>query len=105
MGRQQLEQECASRADAGEWTDNMEDPRDVQTSKRNGSFTSLLSPGSAVAMEIKRKKIRQSALFVQTEVWAQIKQNYFVRFVVNTGSQWQLTQDGVQSATVLVQTS
>ncbi|XP_026212493.1 rhotekin-2 isoform X2 [Anabas testudineus] len=45
----------------------MEDQRDVQTSKRNGSFSSLLSPGSAVAMEIKRKKIRQSALFVQTE--------------------------------------
>lgn len=86
MGRQQLEQECASsHADASEWTDNMEDPRDVQTSKRNGSSTSLLSPGSAVTMEIKRKKIRQSALFVQTEVWAQIKQSDVVCFVVNTG--------------------
>ncbi|XP_044069308.1 rhotekin-2 [Siniperca chuatsi] len=47
--------------------DNMDDPRDVQTSKRNGSSRSLLSAGSAVAMEIKRKKIRQSALFLQTE--------------------------------------
>ncbi|KAK2824496.1 hypothetical protein Q5P01_021671 [Channa striata] len=45
----------------------MEDQRDVQTSKRSGSFGSILSPGSAVAMEIKRKKIRQSALFVRTE--------------------------------------
>ncbi|GAA6231598.1 rhotekin-2-like [Lates japonicus] len=45
----------------------MDDPRDVQTSKRNGSSRSLLSAGSAVAMEIKRKKIRQSALFLQTE--------------------------------------
>ncbi|XP_069549026.1 rhotekin-2 [Brachyistius frenatus] len=43
----------------------MADQRDVQTSKRNGK--SLLSAGSAVAMEIKRKKIRQSALFLQTE--------------------------------------
>ncbi|KAK2921688.1 rhotekin-2 isoform X2 [Channa argus] len=47
--------------------DNMEDPRDVQTSKRSGRFWSLLSPGSAVAMEVKRKKIRESALFLQTE--------------------------------------
>ncbi|XP_038547918.1 rhotekin-2-like isoform X2 [Micropterus salmoides] len=46
---------------------NMDDPRDVQTSKRNGSSRSLLSAGSSVAMEIKRKKIRQSALFLQTE--------------------------------------
>ncbi|XP_035519065.1 rhotekin-2 isoform X1 [Morone saxatilis] len=45
----------------------MDDPRDVQTSKRNGSCRSGLSAGSAVAMEIKRKKIRQSALFLQTE--------------------------------------
>ncbi|XP_070697364.1 rhotekin-2 [Pempheris klunzingeri] len=45
----------------------MDDQRDVQTSKRNGSSRSLLSAGSAVAMEIKRKKIRQSALFLQTE--------------------------------------
>ncbi|XP_072246825.1 rhotekin-2 isoform X1 [Leuresthes tenuis] len=48
-------------------TDNMDDPRDVQTSKRSGSSRSLLSAGSAVAMEIKRKKIRQSTLFLQTE--------------------------------------
>ncbi|XP_059214783.1 rhotekin-2 [Centropristis striata] len=45
----------------------MDDPRDVQTSKRNGSCRSLLSAGSAVAMEIKRKKIRQSTLFQQSE--------------------------------------
>uniref|UniRef100_A0A1A8UBK5 Rhotekin 2 n=1 Tax=Nothobranchius furzeri TaxID=105023 RepID=A0A1A8UBK5_NOTFU len=45
----------------------MDNPRDVQTSKRSGSSKSLLSDGSAVAMEIKRKKIRQSALFLQTE--------------------------------------
>uniref|UniRef100_A0A3P8RWB2 Rhotekin 2 n=1 Tax=Amphiprion percula TaxID=161767 RepID=A0A3P8RWB2_AMPPE len=45
----------------------MDDQRDVQISKRNGSCRSLLSAGSAVAMEIKRKKIRQSALFLQTE--------------------------------------
>ncbi|CAG6016636.1 unnamed protein product [Menidia menidia] len=48
-------------------TDNMDDPRDVQTSKRIGSSRSMLSAGSAVAMEIKRKKIRQSTLFLQTE--------------------------------------
>ncbi|KAM3606942.1 uncharacterized protein V6R79_026175 [Siganus canaliculatus] len=45
----------------------MDDPRAVQTNKRDGSSRSLLSTGSAVAMEIKRKKIRQSALFLQTE--------------------------------------
>uniref|UniRef100_A0A665WUG0 Rhotekin 2a n=1 Tax=Echeneis naucrates TaxID=173247 RepID=A0A665WUG0_ECHNA len=45
----------------------MEDPRDVQTSRRNDSSDTTLSSGSAVAMEIKRKKIRQSALFLQTE--------------------------------------
>ncbi|XP_030297646.1 rhotekin-2 isoform X2 [Sparus aurata] len=45
----------------------MDDQRDVQTSKRNGRSRSLLSAGSAVAMEIKRKKIRQSTLFLQTE--------------------------------------
>uniref|UniRef100_A0A8C2WSD1 Rhotekin 2 n=1 Tax=Cyclopterus lumpus TaxID=8103 RepID=A0A8C2WSD1_CYCLU len=45
----------------------MADPRDVQTFKRNGSSGSFLSAGSAVAMEIKRKKIRQSTLFLQTE--------------------------------------
>ncbi|XP_056291545.1 rhotekin-2 isoform X2 [Pseudoliparis swirei] len=45
----------------------MDDPRDVQTFKRNGSTGSFLSAGSAVAMEIKQKKIRQSTLFLQTE--------------------------------------
>uniref|UniRef100_A0A3Q3WMR1 PH domain-containing protein n=1 Tax=Mola mola TaxID=94237 RepID=A0A3Q3WMR1_MOLML len=45
----------------------MDDPRDVQTSKRNKSTRSVLSAGSAVAMEIKRKKIRQSSLFLRTE--------------------------------------
>ncbi|XP_041867043.1 rhotekin-2 isoform X2 [Melanotaenia boesemani] len=48
-------------------TDNMDAPRDVQTSKRNCSSKSLFSASSAVAMEIKRKKIRQSSLFLQTE--------------------------------------
>lgn len=46
----------------------MDEPRDVQTSKRTGSSRTLLSPGSAMAMEVKRKKIRQSTLFQQTEV-------------------------------------
>ncbi|XP_017283825.1 rhotekin-2 [Kryptolebias marmoratus] len=45
----------------------MDDQRDVQISKRNGSSKSFISAGSAVDMEIKRKKIRQSALFLQTE--------------------------------------
>ncbi|XP_037637551.1 rhotekin-2 isoform X2 [Sebastes umbrosus] len=51
----------------------MEEPRDVQTVQttgrngRNGSCRSLFSAGSSVAMEIKRKKIRQSTLFLQTE--------------------------------------
>lgn len=54
----------------------MDEPRDVQTSQRNDSrFRQLLSAGSAVAMEIKRKKIRQSTLFLQTEVM------YIVHFV------------------------
>lgn len=51
-----------------EWTENMDDQRDVQVSKRNGSSKSFISAGSAVDMEIKRKKIRQSALFLPTEV-------------------------------------
>ncbi|XP_034537724.1 rhotekin-2 [Notolabrus celidotus] len=50
-----------------EWMYNMDDPRDVQISKRNGSTRSIMSAGSAVAMEIKRKKIRHSTLFHQTE--------------------------------------
>ncbi|CAN9499628.1 unnamed protein product [Ophioblennius macclurei] len=47
----------------------MDEERGVQTSKRTGSVVcrSLLSAGSAVAMEIKRKKIRQSTLFLQNE--------------------------------------
>ncbi|XP_047208517.1 rhotekin-2 isoform X1 [Girardinichthys multiradiatus] len=45
----------------------MEDQRDVQTSKRHHSYKSVLSGGSAMAMEIKRKKIRQSSLFLQKE--------------------------------------
>uniref|UniRef100_A0A3Q0RMF7 Rhotekin 2 n=1 Tax=Amphilophus citrinellus TaxID=61819 RepID=A0A3Q0RMF7_AMPCI len=45
----------------------MGDPRDVQTSIQNGSSRSLFLAGSAVDMEIKRKKIRQSTLFLQTE--------------------------------------
>lgn len=48
----------------------MDDPRDVQISKKNGGSRSLFLAGSAVDMEIKRKKIRQSTLFLQTEVWA-----------------------------------
>lgn len=46
----------------------MDDQRDVQTFRRNGSYRSSVSSGSALAMEIKRKKIRESALFLQTEV-------------------------------------
>ena len=83
---------------ASEWTDNMDDPRGVQTSKRNGSSRSFLSAGSAVAMEIKRKKIRQSTLFLQTEVWTKhtlykirakglTLQSGLVCFAVNTESQ------------------
>uniref|UniRef100_A0A3P8QXW8 PH domain-containing protein n=1 Tax=Astatotilapia calliptera TaxID=8154 RepID=A0A3P8QXW8_ASTCA len=45
----------------------MDDPRDVRTSKKNGGSRSLFLAGSAVDMEIKRKKIRQSTLFLQTE--------------------------------------
>ncbi|KAM9364636.1 rhotekin-2 [Pholidichthys leucotaenia] len=46
----------------------MDDQRDVQKSKRQqGSSRLFVSAGSAVGMEIKRKKIRQGALFPQTE--------------------------------------
>ncbi|XP_060943511.1 rhotekin-2 [Limanda limanda] len=45
----------------------MDTQRDVRTSKRNGGAWSLLSAGSSTAMEVKRKKIRQSSLFLQTE--------------------------------------
>ncbi|XP_061646059.1 rhotekin-2 isoform X2 [Phyllopteryx taeniolatus] len=46
---------------------NMDDQRDVQNPKPNTSASLVMSPTSAVAMEIKRKKIRQSELFQQTE--------------------------------------
>ncbi|XP_037535495.1 rhotekin-2 [Nematolebias whitei] len=45
----------------------MDDQRDVQISKRGSSSKSFISAGSAVGMEIKRKKIRESALFLHTE--------------------------------------
>uniref|UniRef100_A0A3Q3F862 Rhotekin 2 n=1 Tax=Labrus bergylta TaxID=56723 RepID=A0A3Q3F862_9LABR len=51
----------------------MDDPRDVQISKRNGSSRSLISASSAVAMEIKRKKIRQSTVFLLTELEFEIR--------------------------------
>uniref|UniRef100_A0A3Q3IEE4 PH domain-containing protein n=1 Tax=Monopterus albus TaxID=43700 RepID=A0A3Q3IEE4_MONAL len=38
----------------------MEDSRDVQTSERNGSSWPFISSGSAMAMEIKRRKTRQN---------------------------------------------
>lgn len=46
----------------------MDDQRDIQVSKLNGGSKSFISAGSAVDMEIKRKRIRQSALFLPTEV-------------------------------------
>ncbi|XP_077586110.1 rhotekin-2 isoform X2 [Stigmatopora nigra] len=46
---------------------NMDDQRDVQNPKRNKNSILDLSGSSAVAMEIKRKKIRQSTLFQQNE--------------------------------------
>uniref|UniRef100_A0A3B5PWX9 Rhotekin 2 n=1 Tax=Xiphophorus maculatus TaxID=8083 RepID=A0A3B5PWX9_XIPMA len=45
----------------------MEDKRDIQTSRRHGSSKSVLSAGSAMAMEIKRKKMRESSIFLQKE--------------------------------------
>nr|XP_057914348.1 rhotekin-2 [Doryrhamphus excisus] len=45
----------------------MADQRDVQNPKQNANSSLLMSAGSAVAMEIKRKRIRQSTLFQQTE--------------------------------------
>lgn len=72
-GRGKSKQDRAFFSVASKWTNNMDGPRDVQTSKRNGSSSrSLLSAGSAVAMEIKRKKIRQSSLFLPTEVRANL---------------------------------
>uniref|UniRef100_A0A3Q2QXU8 Rhotekin 2 n=1 Tax=Fundulus heteroclitus TaxID=8078 RepID=A0A3Q2QXU8_FUNHE len=46
---------------------NMDDQRDVQTYERHDRHTSALSAGSAMAMEVKRKKIQQSSLFPQKE--------------------------------------
>ncbi|XP_054886272.1 rhotekin-2 [Poeciliopsis prolifica] len=46
----------------------MEDTRDVQTSKRHGNHKPVLSAGcSAMAMEVKRKKIRERSFFLQKE--------------------------------------
>ena len=47
---------------------DMDDPRDVQISRRNTTTTSTVSSCSAFAMETKRKKIRQSTFFQQNEV-------------------------------------
>uniref|UniRef100_A0A8D3BZN2 Rhotekin-2-like n=1 Tax=Scophthalmus maximus TaxID=52904 RepID=A0A8D3BZN2_SCOMX len=45
----------------------MDTRRDVRTSQRHGSARSPLPAGSATDMEIKRKRIRHSAVFLQTE--------------------------------------
>ncbi|CAL8254377.1 unnamed protein product [Lota lota] len=45
----------------------MDDPRDVQTFRRNTASRSSVSSCSAFAMETKRKKIRQSTFFQQNE--------------------------------------
>ncbi|XP_051936594.1 rhotekin-2 [Hippocampus zosterae] len=45
----------------------MDNLRDVQNSKRNSNPTRVMSGSSAVAMEIKRKKIGQSVLFQEAE--------------------------------------
>ncbi|XP_061692648.1 rhotekin-2 [Syngnathoides biaculeatus] len=45
----------------------MDDQRDVQNPRPNTNSSLAMSPTSAVAMEMKRKKIRQSALFQETE--------------------------------------
>uniref|UniRef100_A0A3B3V6D5 Uncharacterized protein n=1 Tax=Poecilia latipinna TaxID=48699 RepID=A0A3B3V6D5_9TELE len=58
------------------------DKRDVQTSKRHGSYKSVLSAGSAMAMEIKRKKIRENAFFLQKEVSLKRQRHGFVMYVV-----------------------
>lgn len=57
-----------SGAEASDQAGNMDEPRDVQTSKRTGSSGTLVSAGSSMAMEVKRKKIRQCTLFQQAEV-------------------------------------
>ncbi|XP_077439094.1 rhotekin-2 isoform X2 [Vanacampus margaritifer] len=62
-----LKQECARALRAANEKSNMDDQREVQNSKRNTNSSLVMSGSSAVAMEIKRKKIRESALFHQTE--------------------------------------
>uniref|UniRef100_A0A3Q2XMT0 Rhotekin 2 n=1 Tax=Hippocampus comes TaxID=109280 RepID=A0A3Q2XMT0_HIPCM len=56
----------------------MDNQRDVQNSKRNSNSTLVMSGSSAVAMEIKRKKIRRSALF-QENADIQAKLDFEVR--------------------------
>lgn len=46
----------------------MESPRDVRIFKRNDRTRSTISSCSSLAMEIKRKKIRDGVLFVENEV-------------------------------------
>lgn len=46
----------------------MESSRDVQKFKRNDRTRSTVSSCSSLAMEMKRKKIRDGVLFVQNEV-------------------------------------
>ncbi|KAF7662495.1 hypothetical protein LDENG_00234860 [Lucifuga dentata] len=57
----------------------MDDQRDVQTFRRNGSTRSSVSSGSALAMEIKRKKIRESALFLSEDTNIQEKLDFEIR--------------------------
>ncbi|XP_046885225.1 rhotekin-2 isoform X2 [Hypomesus transpacificus] len=46
---------------------NTDDPREVQNFRRNTSSRSSVSACSSLAMEIKRKKIRESTVFLQSE--------------------------------------
>lgn len=46
----------------------MESPRDFRMFKRSERTRSSLSSGSSLAMEMKRKRIRDGVLFVQNEV-------------------------------------
>lgn len=50
----------------------MDTQREIRTSTRNRGFGSVQSAASATAMEVKRKKILQSILFQQTQVWAYV---------------------------------
>uniref|UniRef100_A0A8D3DTY7 Rhotekin-2-like n=1 Tax=Scophthalmus maximus TaxID=52904 RepID=A0A8D3DTY7_SCOMX len=67
----QIEPPCPLEAGAGtrgaERLGKMDTRRDVRTSQRHGSARSPLPAGSATDMEIKRKRIRHSAVFLQTE--------------------------------------